>query len=164
MVDPISLLLSLAALAFSVWSFWTTRAMTMNHLRSATYAAVMSRLFELNRLEMERPQLFTPLYAEYDATALMSEGSGLSPLAHYLFMLFNLYSEIHLQYEHYKLFDQEQMRVWEARAANDFRGRKFLKGYWEAETTNFPTEYTASFKAFMDQALERAEGLPARVQ
>jgi hypothetical protein len=137
--------------------------MTINHLRSATYAGIMSRLFELNRLEMERPQLFTPLYTDFDAKALTGEGSGLSPLAHYLFMLFNLYSEIHTQYEHYQLFDQEQMRVWEARAANDFRGRRFLKGYWEAELANFPTEYTESFKAFMGKALARAEGQQERV-
>lgn len=72
-------------------------------------------------------------------------------------MLFNLYSEIHTQYEHYKLFDKEQMNVWEARIANDFRGRRFLRGYWKAEIANYPTEYTASFKSFVTKALARAE-------
>jgi hypothetical protein len=129
----------------------------MNQLRSATYSGIMSRLFELNRLEMEKPDLFATLYTDFDEKALTTDDGGLSPLSHYLFMLFNLYSEIHTQYQHYKLFDKEQVEVWEARAANDFRVRRFLRGYWKAELSNYPTEYTDSFKVFMTKALERAE-------
>lgn len=154
MPDPISLILSLTALIFSIWSFWKTREMTVNQVRSATYAGIMSRLFELNQLEIEKPHLFEQLYNEFNPQAVAKGGGG---LAHYLFMLFNLYAEIYTQYEKYNLFDEEQMRVWARRIINDFKGRQFLRGYWRAELVNYPKEYTQSFKEFITRALEKAE-------
>lgn len=154
MIDIINAIIAIAALIISIWSFWSTREMASTQIRAATFASIMDRLFEINRLEVEKPFLFEQLTKDFDAK-LASRNR--TELINYVFMVFNLYLEIHTQHEKYHLFDAEQMKAWEARITNDLKARKFLRGYWKAEMHNFPDEYTESFKAFMSKLAERAE-------
>lgn len=122
--------------------------------RSSVYSSIMGRLFEINRLEVEKPELFERLYEEYTAKAVSQGGKGLT---HYLFMVFNLYAEIHVQHNIYGLFDDRQMEVWRQRLINDFRHRIFLHGYWNAVLEQYSEEFTEEFKDFVNKALEEAE-------
>jgi len=122
--------------------------------RSSVYSAIMGRLFEINRLEVEKPELFEHLYEEYTVKAVSQGGKGLT---HYLFMVLNLYAEIYVQHKVYGLFDDRQMEVWRQRLINDFRQRIFLHGYWSAVLEQHSGEYTEEFKDFVSKALEEAE-------
>jgi hypothetical protein len=139
---------------FSLLSFYVIIRATRKQTQSATYSAIMGRLLEINRLEVEKPHLFEILYEDYNTSTLDRGGAGLS---HYLFMVMNLYAEIHLQHTKYGLFDEEQFRIWQSRLENDFSKRAFLRGYWRSEVKNFPNEYTKSFAGFVDAALTAAE-------
>lgn len=122
--------------------------------RSLVYSAIMSRLFEINRLEIEKPELFEHLYEEYTMNAVSQGGKGLT---HYLFMVFNLYAEIYAQHKVYRLFDDREMEVWRQRLISDFSQRIFLRGYWNAALEQHSGEYTEEFKDFVNRALEEAE-------
>ncbi len=54
----------IAALAFitSVGSLTISYLVWRHQTRSTTYSAIMGRLFEINRLEVEQPELFAQLY------------------------------------------------------------------------------------------------------
>jgi len=154
MIDPVSTLIAIVALVFSVASFWLSRDMTIKQMRSSTFSEIMSRLFAINQLEVEKPVLFEQLYSDFDE---IEEGKDKIALMNYVFMVFNLYLEIHTQYEKYKLFDEEQMKAWETRIANDLTNRRFLRGYWKSEIVLYPNEYTQSFQLFITKIVERAE-------
>ena len=133
------------ALSYFVWYRQT---------RSSVYSAIMGRLFEINRLEVEKPELFEHLYEEYTIKTVSHGGKGLT---HYLFMVFNLYAEIHVQHKVYGLFDDKQMEVWRQRLINDFKQRIFLHGYWKEVLKQHSGEYTEEFKDFVNKALEEGE-------
>lgn len=115
--------------SFLVWRFLRYQT------KATVYSAIMGRLFEINRLEVEKPALFEQLYSDYTDEALNQGGRGLS---HYVFMVFSLYCEIHTQHNAYGLYDAEQMQIWEERLTNDFRQRQFLRGYWMSERDKYP--------------------------
>jgi hypothetical protein len=141
-------------LVVSIASFWGTYQMTIKQMRSSTFSEIMSRLFAINELEVEKPVLFELLYNDFEA---IKDGKDKIELTNYVFMIFNLYLEIYTQHERFKLFDNEQMNAWEARITNDLTNRRFLRGYWKSEMALYSNEYTKSFKKFIAKAIERAE-------
>src|SRR5262245_57626605 len=103
--DAIAILAFFASGASIVISYLIWHRQT----KSSVYSSIMERLFEINRLEVEKPELFEQLYEEYSPKAVYQGGKGLTI---YLFMVFNLYAEIHVQHKDYGLFDERQMEVW----------------------------------------------------
>ena len=150
MVETVSAVLAGIAIFVAIASF----AVSHRAVKANTHAAIMGRLFEINRLEIEHPELFEHLYEEFDPAAV--QRGGPKGLSHYLFMLFNLYAEVFSQHERYGLFDEEEFGVWRGRIENDFRVRTFLLGYWRYECENFASEYTPDFKRFIDRRIERS--------
>src|SRR4051812_27777688 len=83
------------AFLFSLFSFYKVTSFNRNQMRSSAYSAIMERLFEINILEVGTPLLFEKLYENFNENALDEKGLG---LRHYLFMVFNLYAEVYIQY------------------------------------------------------------------
>lgn len=149
----ISNAIAVIAMIFSLTSFVIAYQTGRKEVRSSTYSAIMGRLFELNRIELQEPKLFEHLHEEFSPAKIEKGGGGLST---YLFMLFNLYAEIYTQYRQYRRFDREEMRIWENRIENDFFYRPFLRGYWEARKQHLHNEYADGFLQFMDERVRTA--------
>lgn len=143
-----------AGFFFSMLSFYIVISATRKQSESITYAAVMGRLLEINQLEVNIPRLFEILHTEFSEEALEENGGALRP---YLFMVLNLYAEVHVQHTKYGLLDEEQFRIWKSRLENDFHRRPFLRGYWRAEMKGSPNEYSKGFKAFVEDSLANTE-------
>ena len=150
----LSLVISGVALIISIVSWRLSHKATLKQMKASVYSAIMGRLFEINKLEIEKPSLFQSLYKEFNLEALEKGGNGFS---HYLFMIFNLYEEAYLQHNKFDLFENEEMILWENRLQNDFIQRPFLKGYWRHEQARYFGERSKEFAKYVDEILKKAE-------
>ncbi|MCB9719133.1 MAG: hypothetical protein H6712_35135, partial [Myxococcales bacterium] len=131
-----TVLLGLAALAVSVTSVAYTFRQNQKISRANTFTNIKSRLFALNKLELENRGIFEQLYGPFELTAI--EKGGENGLGHYLYMLFNLYEEVWFQYQNYDLSKDDQFDAWKARIETDLAQREFMRGYWKYTRDAFP--------------------------
>lgn len=134
----------------SALSLWISFISSERQGRAATYTAIMDRLFEINRLEIERAHLFQLLYKPFHESDV-AEG-GYEGLGHYCFMVLNSYEEVYSQCRNHRQLTEEQLETWRRRLVNDFRTREFWRGYWEYSKQKFPGDYTREFMEFVDGA------------
>ena len=146
----ITSILALIAITLSAISFFSSHKLAIRQSKSSTYSEIMSRLFELNSLEIEKPKLFKTLYKKEFDPKLVAKG-GDEGLGHYLFMLFNLYEEIFIQKDRFDLLDDVQFEQWTARIENDFNQKPFLQGYWKFAKNESPGIFSADFREFVDK-------------
>lgn len=159
-MEVYAFVLSIIAFLFGIASFLINYFMGRKVVRSSTYSSMMERLFEINRIELEKPKLYELLHHNFSDE---SEEKGGTELSTYLFMLFNLYAEIFTQHTRYRLFDKDQMQIWESRIENDFFERLFLRGYWIKQKKKSSKEFTEEFKQFINARLEVAENRPVTI-
>jgi hypothetical protein len=152
--DVIVILIAGAALALALVALVLVHRLTRYAFSSATYAALLGRLLAVNRLAIEKPELFRGLYADRDEGG---KGESDAALGLYVFMTFALYADVYTQHTKYGLITGPQLRTWERLLENEFQRRPYLRGYWRAESERFAEDYTPGFRQFVTAALERAE-------
>jgi hypothetical protein len=159
-LNILAIAIASGALLTSFIFSWITLRMTVRQSKSNTYSDIMSRLFEMNRLEIERPDLFGALYDDFNPEAVRM-GGGTSGLGHYLYMLFNLYEEIFTQNDQYKLLGDNQFDQWVSRIENDFTLKPFLRDYWKHVNQESPNIYSLAFRIFIEK---RLSAIPAEAR
>ena len=127
--DLLQTLTAILAIVFSVISLTVTVISviwTVKQVKSSTYERIRGRLFELNKIEVEHPDIFQSLNNEISEDWLKQGGRG-----HYLFMFFSFYEEIFVQRQKFRLIGEDEYQVWKNRLLNNLLTRKAVRSYWD---------------------------------
>jgi hypothetical protein len=112
---------------------------TKNMVGGSALSAVASRLDEMNKILIDRPELYVQMKSDMQPDDSRSE-------YHFMSMMLTLFEEAFLLHKRYRLLDGDIFTGWEATMRKNLSS-PYAAAYW----TKFQGEYTPSFVEYMNQ-------------
>lgn len=115
-------------------------------LRASTHSTISDQTFEINRLLIEKPDLFSKFVQPYTKEG---ESYPNDPHSALVAMMLILFEEIYFQRHKYGFIDKNSWKAW-VRTMKKTLELPYFHGYWE----EIKDEYPEKFRDFIDGLLK----------